>query len=171
MEYEEGKKGKVQLSLAKQINNDDQYLIFQCLFSQNGLKYYPEMFINICQNFLIADDQLRNEIENLLSITSKMQSGSPLFAPKRAPTPPSNDLNTNRGLQSSRTQAHGVPSQPKQIVNSVVYADTLEEEQDAAEKRNDDPIEEEEDVESINEEYTVQSESLEALGKQRKASS
>ena len=56
MEYEEGRKGKVSLSVARQLNNDDQYLIFQCLFDQSGIKYYPEMFINICQNFLIADD-------------------------------------------------------------------------------------------------------------------
>ena len=53
------------------IDNDQQYLLFQCAFKQHGLKYYPEMFINICQNFLIADDNLRSEIELLLQIASQ----------------------------------------------------------------------------------------------------
>lgn len=55
-------------SVSRVTKADDEYLIFQCAFKKNGLKYYPEMFINICQNFIIADDELRGEIEYLLSI-------------------------------------------------------------------------------------------------------
>ena len=43
-----------------------QSLIFECEFNGKYVKYYPEMFINICHNFLTADKQLRTDIYSLL---------------------------------------------------------------------------------------------------------
>lgn len=37
-------------------------LLFECHFDSKYVKYYPEMFINICNNFLVADMQLKSDI-------------------------------------------------------------------------------------------------------------
>jgi len=92
--------------LDEQVNNDEQYLLFCCIFRQHAPKYYPDMFMNICQNFLIADDQLRQEIEVLLSITRKMvgmwdanaTAGKvALHHPDRASLPPLGEDDYRRG--------------------------------------------------------------------------
>ena len=36
-------------------NLEDNYILFECHFMGKYIKYYPEMFINICHNFLAAD--------------------------------------------------------------------------------------------------------------------
>lgn len=36
------------------------------------IKYYPEMFINICHNFLLADQQLRMDIRLLMEIADQV---------------------------------------------------------------------------------------------------
>jgi len=52
--------------------DSEEYLIFQCLFRKYSPHYSYEMFMNICQNFLVADDQLRQEFDHLLDIISHM---------------------------------------------------------------------------------------------------
>ena len=42
------------------------YLIFLCTFRVTYIQYFPEMFINICQNFLLADEQLKSDFKVLL---------------------------------------------------------------------------------------------------------
>jgi len=50
----------------------NQFIIFQCIFDSLYVKYYPEMFINICQNFLLADQELRSDINILLQIAAQI---------------------------------------------------------------------------------------------------
>lgn len=47
-------------------------ILFECHFMGKYIKYYPEMFINICHNFLLADQQLRRDIELLLEIAEQV---------------------------------------------------------------------------------------------------
>lgn len=54
------------------MNNDEEYLVFCCLFSHQAPEYHAEMFMNMCQNFLIADEELRNELETLINITKQV---------------------------------------------------------------------------------------------------
>ena len=61
-------------------------MIFCGLFQQRAPEYYAEMFMNICQNFLIADDDLRKELEVLLAITRRMGGGTRALAPPPKPT-------------------------------------------------------------------------------------
>jgi len=35
--------------------NTGNFIIFECFFNGKYVKYYPEMIINICTNFLFAD--------------------------------------------------------------------------------------------------------------------
>ena len=35
---------------------EDNFIIFECFFNGKYIKYYPEMIINICTNFLFADE-------------------------------------------------------------------------------------------------------------------
>ena len=49
-----------------------EYIIFQCFFQKNAPIYTYDMFINICQNFLISDDKLTREIDELLYIIKNM---------------------------------------------------------------------------------------------------
>lgn len=53
----------------------EEYLIFKCLFEQHVPDYTYEMFANICQNFLVADDALRREFDLLLEIIRNMYKG------------------------------------------------------------------------------------------------
>ena len=50
----------------------NQFIIVQCIFESLYVKYYPEMFINICQNFLLADQELRSDINILLQIAAQI---------------------------------------------------------------------------------------------------
>lgn len=49
-----------------------EYIIFQCLFQKNVPQYTYDMFINICQNFLVSDEKLIREIDELLDIIKNM---------------------------------------------------------------------------------------------------
>ena len=51
----------------------DNFIICECFFDAKYINYYPEMFINICQNFLTADLQLRKDFEVLLRIARDAQ--------------------------------------------------------------------------------------------------
>ena len=76
----------VQLNtLKKREPREEQYLIFQCLFGEYSPAYLPHMFMCICQNFLIADETLRNEIEVLLSITKEAALPSSSFTTSPQP--------------------------------------------------------------------------------------
>jgi len=46
---------KIELPDSKN-SKDNNYVIFECHFNARYVKYYPEMFINICTNFLTADE-------------------------------------------------------------------------------------------------------------------
>lgn len=61
------------LELDVKDSGSKKYIICEVSFNGKYIKYYPEMFINICQNFLTADLQLRKDIEVLLSISKKLK--------------------------------------------------------------------------------------------------
>ena len=50
-------------------NNNDQFLIFVVTFESDGENFHPEMFVNVCQNFIYADELLQEEINNLCKIS------------------------------------------------------------------------------------------------------
>ena len=52
------------------LESTNNFIICECFFNSRYIKYYPEMFINIFQSFLIADVQLRKEFELLLNISN-----------------------------------------------------------------------------------------------------
>ena len=47
-------------------NPNSNYILFEVHFMGRYVTYYPEMFINICYNFLIADMELKRDIELLI---------------------------------------------------------------------------------------------------------
>lgn len=51
---------------------ETQYLILVVLFREYSPDYFPEMFMNVCQNFLLADESLRADLNILLGITKQM---------------------------------------------------------------------------------------------------
>ena len=50
-------------------DSQDQYVIFSVLYRDHSPEYFPEMFMNVCQNFLFADESLRADLSILLDIT------------------------------------------------------------------------------------------------------
>lgn len=52
--------------------SQDHYVIFTVLYRDHSPEYFPEMFMNVCQNFLFADESLRADITILLEITKQM---------------------------------------------------------------------------------------------------
>jgi hypothetical protein len=60
------------LELPGDENNKESFIIFECFFNGKYVKYYPEMIINICTNFLSADQQLRSDIIALTQISSQL---------------------------------------------------------------------------------------------------
>jgi len=42
------------------------------LFREHCPEYFPEMFMNVSQNFLLADETLRSDVDVLLDITGQM---------------------------------------------------------------------------------------------------
>ena len=51
------------------LNNNDDFLIFVVTFESDGKKYHPKMFVNVCQNFIYADQILQDEMTNLCQIS------------------------------------------------------------------------------------------------------
>ena len=56
------------------INKEEQFLVFTVLYNDSSPIYFPEMFMNVCQNFLYADELLSNDFKELLDITKRMSS-------------------------------------------------------------------------------------------------
>ena len=48
---------------------DNNYIIIQFLYPEASQEFLPVMFLNIMQNFIVFDKQLKKEIESLLEIT------------------------------------------------------------------------------------------------------
>lgn len=61
------------MNVTKEFIEDKDYIIIQFLYKQYTPEHFPIMFLNICQNFLIADEQLRKEVETLLDITKQVE--------------------------------------------------------------------------------------------------
>lgn len=55
-------------------NQQPNVILFECHFMGKYIKYYPEMFINICYNFLVADLQLKKDIQLLLQIAEQVKN-------------------------------------------------------------------------------------------------
>lgn len=64
-------------NLTKREKEDENYLVFQCLLHEYSPSYLPHMFMCICQNFLIADEILKKEIDVLLGITRHAPTSLP----------------------------------------------------------------------------------------------
>lgn len=50
-------------------DSQEQYVIFSVLYRDQSPDYFPEMFMNVSQNFLFADESLRSDLTILLDIT------------------------------------------------------------------------------------------------------
>ena len=55
-------------------STEEKYLIFEAMLPQFSPIYIPIMLMNVCQKFINADQDLRQDIQMLLNITSCLRN-------------------------------------------------------------------------------------------------